>query len=260
MQYSLVTWHYAFPEEWEQALFEQRLADIGFEAFDGEKAYIQTSLLDLSALQEVAQSTPHVTLLSCETCPDENWNQTWEEEHSEFTIALPGKQLLIRPHCAFGAGYHETTSMMVDLLVSQFALRPFGCVLDNGCGTGILGIAAALLGAREVIAVDIDEHSVTNTLENALANHVELTVLCGDTPPEGSYDLIMSNIHRNILLHQMPLYARSLTLGGELWISGFYESDCPALIAQAEQVGLKVKQQYEKGEWRLLQLYRPLTA
>lgn len=257
MKYTLVTWHYTFPESWEQDLFEQQLADIGFEAFDGEKAYIQTAMLDRRLLDELAEATPHAELIACEECPDENWNQAWEDEHPEFIVPFGEHEIHIVPHCAFGAGYHETTAMMLDCLSQSPSLEGHK-VLDNGCGTGILGIAAALKGAN-VTAVDIDEHSVESTLQNARLNGVNIDVRCADTPPEGQYDLILSNIHRNILLAQMPLYAHYLVGGGQVWLSGFYEDDCPVLLQAAERAGLRLVRQYNNNEWRLLLLYRPLT-
>ena len=108
-------------------------------------------------------------------------------------------------------------------------------------------------------AVDIDEHSVESTLQNARLNGVNIDVHCADTPPEGQYDLILSNIHRNILLAQMPLYANYLVGGGQVWLSGFYEEDCPVLLQAAERAGLRLVRQYNNNEWRLLLLYRPLT-
>ena len=98
----------------------------------------------------------------------------------------------------------------------------------------------------------MDEHSVSSTRDNALRNDVVVDVRLGDTPPQGVYDLILSNIHRNILLQQMPLYARYLAPQGELWLSGFLEDDCPALLQAAETVGLHLVQSVSRREWRML--------
>ena len=258
MQYSEALFRYTFAEDWQQALFEQHLADLGFEAFtpaeneDVVRGYIQTSLLDEASLRQDVAATEGVTLLALRHCPDQNWNATWEEEHPEFTLQVAGEDLTIVPHCAFGAGYHETTSMMLDALAAGRLWLHGKRVLDNGCGTGVLGIAAARLGAKCVSAVDVDEHSVVSTRDNALRNGVSVDVRLGDTPPQGTYDLILSNIHRNVLLRQMPLYARYLAPQGELWLSGFLEDDCPALIQAAEAAGLRFVQSLSRHEWRLL--------
>ena len=104
----------------------------------------------------------------------------------------------------------------------------------------------------KVVAVDIDENSVRNAQENAEANGVTIDVRLGANVPEGAYDLIMANIHRNILLAQMADYARYLTQGGELWLSGFYEADCPTLIDAAKAQGLQHTGTRENGEWRMI--------
>ncbi len=255
MRYIVVHWKQESLQEWEQQLLEQDLADIGFEAFDGPKSYIQESLFHEDALNQVMQCHPHAQLIGWETCPDENWNQAWEEEHPEFEYAVGSQMVRIHPHCAFGAGYHETTSMMVDTLVAK---REWLCgkrVMDNGCGTGILGIVAVVAGAEHVSAIDIDENSTRNTEENMQQNGIrshQYTIVCQDHPLQGAYDLILSNIHTNILLRQMDTYAHCLNAGGELWISGFYESDIPALRQSVETHGMHVIQILERGEWRMM--------
>ena len=125
-------------------------------------------------------------------------------------------------------------------------------VLDHGTGTGVLAIFAKHLGAAKVIAVDIDEKSVENATENAELNGEEIEVRLGDTVPEGQYDLILANIHRNVLLANMSAYAKNLTPNGELWLSGFYESDCAALQTAAETNGLTLIDVLANGEWRLM--------
>ncbi len=269
MLYTAVTLDYSSAEKWAQDLLEQDLADIGFDCFDGGTAYIPTDKLDETALRKTVAEYKGVALVSVVACEDKNWNEVWESEHPVMELPLGVR---IMPHCAFGAGYHETTGMIIDRLrlLDVGTAAPVGgwlldSVLDNGCGTGVLGIMAARLGAKDVMMVDIDEKSVANARENITLNgeliHDRMiTILQGDTPPEGHYSLIMSNIHRNVLLAQMPLYASYLNEGGEVWLSGFYEEDCPPLLAAAEKAGLKLKDKDQRGEWILLVLYQPHTA
>ena len=159
--------------------------------------------------------------------------------------------------------------MMIDELLnhqSSFVHRTFVDILDNGCGTGVLGIFAKKLGAEKVIAIDIDDKSVANTIENAALNDVEIDARLGNLSSLPSYiahshfvhsfDLILANIHRNILLEQMPCYARLLRTDGELWISGFYETDCPALLAAAEANGLQHLTTHANGDWRMMTFKR----
>lgn len=273
MQYSVATFRYRFREQWQQELFLQRLADIGFDSFEEDKAYVPTSQLDESALHRLVRETEGVEIVGVSECPDENWNAVWEAEHGEWEIAIGGEEdralmhddeadvhdgtVVIVPHCAFGAGYHETTSMLTGEMIRRGARWMHGRhVLDNGSGTGVLGIVAARLGAAQVVAVDIDEKSVESTRLNAERNDVTVDARLGKVPPEGEYDLILSNIHRNILMEQMPLYARYLRQGGEVWLSGFYEDDCAQLVAAAEQAGLQPVARQENGEWRMLIMTR----
>jgi len=259
MEYSAVTFAYNFKEEWQRDLFEQALADIGFDSFCDSIAYIPSGLLNEGLLRKVVSENEGVQLIAIGSCEDKNWNAVWEAEHPIMELPLG---IRIMPHCAFGAGYHETTNMLINRLADIDHVPAE--VLDNGCGTGVLGIMAARCGAKHVTMVDIDDKSVANTKENIELNKpliagTTFTILQVDTPPAGKYDLILSNIHRNILLEQMPLYAQYLNLGGELWLSGFYEQDCPALLAATEKVGLKLKAEQQLGEWKLLVLYQPLT-
>ena len=293
MQYSVAHFQTSFAEQWQADIFAQALCDIGFDTIEDTpsdndnsqlvncpivqslSAYIPTAQLDKAALQALVAQTEGVSLLSVEECPDENWNAVWESEHTAEQLPM---DVLIIPHCAFGAGHHETTGMMIDALMERDLT---GCrVLDNGCGTGVLGIFAAKRGAASVLAIDIDDKSVENTLENAARNGVTIRALQGTletladdfgrrhlTGDAGvspavncqivncqivqSFDLILANIHRNILLSQLPLYAQ---LSKEVWLSGFYEQDAPVLIAAAEKVGLHVAGHNQRNGWSMLQL------
>ena len=249
MRYHVIHIQTDFTEEWQRDVFDQELCELGVDMIDGNDYYIPSEILDaqISNLQSKISNTEGAMLLGIEACPDENWNATWESEHPMQELPLGIK---IVPHCAFGAGHHETTSMMIDSLVR--ANLSDKIVLDHGTGTGVLAIFAKRLGAKQVIAVDIDEKSVENAIENAALNGEQIEVQLGDTVPEGQYDLILANIHRNILLANMHAYAQSLLPDGELWLSGFYEEDCAILQAVAEKEGLQLIQVLANGEWRLM--------
>ena len=263
-----------FAEEWQKEVFDQELCDLGVDTIDAglepEQAghadyYIPSDLWaqNQEAIQAQISETEGATLLSVDEVPDDNWNAVWEAEHPVQELPLGVK---IIPHCAFGAGHHETTAMMIEALIhfkSQISNLKFN-VLDNGCGTGVLGIFAKKLGAAHVLAVDIDDKSVQNTLENAALNGVELDVRLGSVSEQGErsvlcqtegrsvFDLVLANIHRNILLAQMPIYARIIKEGGEVWMSGFYETDCPALEEEAKKNGLRLIEVRANGEWRMM--------
>ena len=275
MRYHILHIETSFAEEWQKDLFDQAICDLGVDTIDGEDYYIPSDLWEQNREAIEEYLSPFNFQSSISPCPDENWNAAWEAEHPVQELPLGVR---IVPHCAFGAGYHETTSMMINALLenakmqdaSSFvlgtsslgtsSLGTLGRVLDNGCGTGVLGIFAKRLGAETVVAIDIDDKSVENARENAALNGVEMDVRLGDlsSPPfreglgVGSFNLILSNIHRNILLSQMSLYARLLCAGGELWMSGFYEADCLALQAAAEAEGLTLTDVLANGEWRMM--------
>lgn len=251
----------SFAEEWQKEVFDQTLCDLGVDTIDNTDYYIPSEVWETQsdAIEAFLFETEGALLVSAEACPDENWNAVWEAEHPVQELPMGVR---IVPHCAFGAGHHETTSMMINALIQneQMVHDQMVHVLDNGCGTGVLGIFAKRLGAETVVAIDIDDKSVENARENAALNGVEIDVRLGDlsSPPfreglgVGSFNLILSNIHRNILLDQMPVYAHLLRGEGEVWMSGFYETDCPALQAAAEAEGLTLMDVLANGEWRLM--------
>ena len=172
-------------------------------------------------------------------------------DHSSLITSIE-----IDAHLAFGTGTHETTQMICEVLLERNMKNRW--VLDCGCGTGILGICALKLGAEKCLAYDIDEWSVENTRHNAVINQVDdcLTVLHGDASVldtvKDSYDVLLANINRNILLQDMERITNMMIPQGILIISGFYEEDCELLIQKAKSCGLSLVQSKEKGEWRCL--------
>lgn len=259
MKYNVLHIQTYFAEEWQKDLFDQQLFDLGVDTIAGlepeqvshAEYYIPSEIWTENAdeIEALCAATQGVTFLDAEACPDENWNAVWESEHPMQELPLGVK---IIPHCAFGAGHHETTSILINTLVlSDLSGKN---VLDHGTGTGVLAIFAKRLGAKQVIAVDIDDKSVENAKENAALNGEEIDVRLGDSVPEGIFDLILANIHRNILLANMEAYAKHMRVGGELWLSGFYAEDCPALQEAAEQQGLTLMAIHSNREWKMMQL------
>lgn len=163
---------------------------------------------------------------------------------------------------AFGTGTHETTRMICSELISL--LTPYSSlherVLDCGTGTGILSICALKLGATEAVGYDIDEWSVDNARHNAVINLVDdrFTSLLGDATilnkVEGTFDLVLANINRNILLQDLPTYYRSLRKGGTLLLSGFFDGDVPMLLEAATALGFRPAGQTTRDTWACLRL------
>ena len=250
--------------------------EAGFETFEetdnGLKGYVQQQLFDREQLDLMLQSFPFPDVNVSYTvteAEDRDWNEQWEQEGFEPIVVnnrlvihdgrhLPEQtyplSIEIDAHLAFGTGTHETTRMVCATLLGLSPHR----VLDCGCGTGILGIAAMKLGANECVAYDIDEWSVDNTRHNAVINQVELTPLLGDATilnkVEGTFDLVMANINRNILLQDMPRFREKMAPGAFLILSGFYTDDVPLLTEKAASLGLKPVSQKEENGWACILL------
>ena len=262
--------------------------EAGFETFEetetGLKGYVQQSLFDVSVLKTALEDFPFEdTTISYDIreAEDRDWNEQWEQEGfepiviSENLIIHDGRHLpdtsLFTSHSslltsieidaklAFGTGTHETTRMICSTLLD---LKPEGRVLDCGTGTGILSICALKLGAQEAIGYDIDEWSVDNARHNAVINQVDdrFTSLLGDASilnkVEGTFDLVMANINRNILLNDMPQFVSKMNADATLILSGFYTDDCQILIEKAQTLGLTLQQQKEDQQWACLVLKR----
>ncbi len=259
---------------------------------DGLTGYVQQQLFDESALQEIIADFPfeHVTVsYEVREAEDRDWNEAWEQEgfepiviernneseklhhikgiiihdgrhlpadHSTLNIPLTDcLQIEIDARQAFGTGTHETTRMICSTLLE---LSPATRVLDCGTGTGILSICALKLGAGSATGYDIDEWSVDNARHNAVINRVDdrFLPILGDASilnnVEGTFDLVMANINRNILLNDLPAFCQKMSLGATLILSGFYTEDSPLLIEKAATLGLKFIKQKEDHDWNCL--------
>lgn len=257
-------------------LLPDLMGEIGFESFedtpDGLKGYIPADLMDTNSLKQVLETFPvegvNITYTLSDT-EDKNWNEAWENTgfapinidnqvlvYDARTGRKPAGDSLINigieAKQAFGTGTHETTRMMIGAML-QLSLKGKR-VLDCGCGTGILGIAALKLGAEAVVGFDIDEWSVKNTQHNAAINEVDnIEVFHGDahvlSHVSGVFDVVLANINRNILLNDMPAYLEIMNAGSVLIISGFYEEDVKLLDEKANSLGLVKTSQKTDNHW-----------
>lgn len=266
MKYSVATFVLNPYSEAAGDVLAASLANIGFDTFvptqEGVVAYVQTSLLDEDAIAVLVNDFPLPDLAitySLADAPDENWNATWEQEHTFVPVELPGgKQVVVVPRQAFGSGEHATTRMMIQLL-SSLDLQG-ATIIDAGCGTGILGFAAMLLGAKELVAYDIDEWSVSNARDNLCLNEINpdnVDLRLGDVnvlTEADKADVLLANINRNILLADLPSFVAHTRPGGRILLSGFYDADVPLLIEKASEHGLALAAQLSDGEWRALSL------
>lgn len=258
-------------EDFHKDLLINALSKIGFDTFEdtdeGFKAYIPGSGPDLSRLEEVLRISRNNMSFEYQVndIAWQNWNEVWEsnfepllidsrcyvratfhEPHPEYEF-----EIVVDPKMAFGTGHHQTTSLMMKLMMAEdFTASK---VLDMGCGTGILAILASMLGAEEVIAIDYDPVCFESAIENAALNNIDnITPLCGSAEaiPDQQFDLILANINRNILLDQIEKYAQVLKPGGRIFFSGFYEEPDLAMIREkAESSGLVYELHKKENDW-----------
>jgi ribosomal protein L11 methyltransferase len=258
-------------EDYQQDLLINALGGIGFDTFEevdfGFKAYIPATDFDREKLDEQLADYQDMFSFSYEInlIPQKNWNEVWESNFEPIEIA--GKvfvratfhqpkpefpfEIVIDPKMAFGTGHHQTTAMMLELMLeNDFAGKK---VLDMGCGTGILAIMAAKLGSTQITAIDYDPICYASTIENAGLNRAEnITVLCGskEVIPDEKFDIILANINRNILLDQIKRYNEVLKPGGEVYLSGFYEApDLGVILEETAKYGLKYSIHKKEKEW-----------
>lgn len=246
------------------------LAEMDFESFEetenGFNAYIAEDKYTADMERDSwAWQLPDMQVDSShQLIPRINWNKAWEENfqpimvdnevyiYAPFHPAKPEIEynICVEPKMSFGTGHHQTTHMMV-----QFALElnlKGKQVLDMGCGTGILGILAAMRGANHVLGIDIDEWAVANTIENADRNGVQMDALLGtaDALPNKSFEVIFANINKNVLLADMERYNVVLAPGGQIIFSGFYTSDLIDIEAEAAKYGWQFVQKKERDNWQ----------
>lgn len=254
-------------QPWNEILMAE-LIEVGFDSFteeqDGILAYIQKDLLDENALKSLQIFENQSVKISYDykEMPNINWNEEWEKNFSPINVEdkvliraefhEPNPQLheiVIQPKMSFGTGHHPTTHLMIQqMLEMDFADKK---VLDMGCGTSVLAIFAKQKGASEVTAIDIDEWSVENSIENSERNGVELKILQGTADNLGTenFDIILANINRNILISDIPTYVKVLENAGELLLSGLCFFDVDDILGVCTEQGLKLKNKQQREEW-----------
>ncbi len=202
-----------------------------------------------------------------------NWNATYEASIQPIAVGVfvvrptwsepdPAHdhltELLIDPKMSFGTGYHASTRLVLRML--PHIVTPGARVLDAGTGTGVLAIAALKLGAHHAITFDIDPWAQENAGENFALNGVEdqAEIRIGSTEvvPETGFDLVMANIHREVLAAMLPeLYAR-MKPSGTIILAGLLRTDADAIRKRAAQLGLTPTREDTEDEWWTVALRR----
>jgi ribosomal protein L11 methyltransferase len=250
------------------------LGEIGAESFEeqsgGLLAWFPFGVFNEDELKKLiaGYSNQFTVNYSSRSIKQENWNAEWESGfqpiivNEQCRIRAPfheedtnyEHEILIRPQMSFGTGHHATTWLMARRLFALDLTKR--SVLDMGCGTGVLAFLAKMLGAGDVTAIDIDEWSYLNTIENMELNRMQgILVEKGDSSllAGRSFQVILANINRNVLLADLPVFTKALEAGGKLLLSGFFTSDVPVLREAAEKTGLVFEEMEEKDTWVVLQ-------
>jgi ribosomal protein L11 methyltransferase len=254
------------------------IAEAGFDTFmetdTGFEAYAEEDKADRKEVEDIQQKYSHVKplLMLFEKVEKQNWNEEWEKNVDPIIVddtvlvraafhQLNRKfpiEIIITPKMSFGTGHHQTTHLM---LSNQLKIDHRNkMVMDAGCGTAILSVMASKVGAKSVEAFDIDEWSVLNGKENADVNdapniHIQRGAIA-DLKFSASFDIVLANINKNVLIAEMEQYAAHLVRGGLLLISGFYEKDIPDLVAVANKIGFTEVSRSAMETWAAVLLKR----
>lgn len=261
-------------------LLAAMLADVGYESFvpdsEGVNAYVKAELYDIEAIHNVITEFPipdtYITIGS-NRIEGQDWNAEWERNyfqpivigdkcviHSSFHTDIPKAEydIVIDPKMAFGTGHHSTTSLIVEqLLTAELAGKS---VIDMGTGTGILAILAAMRGATDLTAIEIDGFAYENACENVRVNgHPEIKLINGDASALDGVapaDFFIANINRNVITGDIAAYAARLKQGGTMLLSGFYDDDVAIVEEAAKPYGLIAEGTTIKSKWACLKLIK----
>ena len=245
------------------------LSEIGFDSFMDEdrclKAYCSVESRDDVAVGNLLDepSFSDIRLLKVEEMPDKDWNELWEASYQPVVVnercrvrapfhePAPSYEfdLVIEPKMSFGTANHETTAQIIQLMLEMdFKGKE---VLDMGSGTAVLAILAKKLGAAHTVAIDNDEWAYRNAFTNCELNGIsDIEIVLGDASAiQGSFDMVLANINRNILLRDMQHYVAAMRPNAHIFFSGFYTEDLESIKAEAERLGLHYCRHLSRNNW-----------
>ena len=259
------------------------ISELPYESFSAEdpflKCYIQKDLYDAQALKVLLGGIEGYGFdieHSANLIPATNWNALWESQFNPIVVdnkctikasfheglKRTRFNITIDPKMAFGTGHHQTTYMMCRALLQNEEAVKDHVVMDMGCGTAVLAILAAKMKASKVYGIDIDAVAAISAYDNARLNRVgtKIETYCGDASllQRNTYDVLLANINRNILLQDIPTYSHCIRKGGLLFVSGFYVDDMPMIIGTASYAGLEYVSHDSIDNWCCIKFQKPL--
>lgn len=270
--FSFTPYESIYPE-----LLSASLAEVGFDSFTTSDetlyAYCPHDLYSEQNIKSCISSflIPGISIdFKTNIIEDCNWNEFWEKNEYEpivigdlcvirasyHSVHFDTRyEIIIDPRMSFGSGAHETTSMLTEFILNSDLHGKNA--LDMGCGTGILGIAMAISGAEKVYAIDLDKNSVINAKENTQLNGIDnIEIIHGDASSIENtgvkFNLIVANIHKNIIINDLHLYVKALMPGGTILLSGFYVDDISDICKSAYEEGLQLENKYSKNNWAVV--------
>lgn len=251
--------------EGESEILIALLAEAGFESFEETEnsllAFKKEAEFEEGSLEEILKIVPVNYAISI--VPQQNWNAQWEESFEPILVKdfvgiraffhLPIQtvkhEIIITPKMSFGTGHHATTYMMIEQMEAMdFANKN---VVDFGTGTAVLAILAEKMGAASITAIDYDEWSIENSIENAGNNncsHIHL-VQAETITPGNSYDIILANINLNVILNNLAAIKAVSKKGSIILLSGFMKADEVTMGKALEETGISQLKTTQKGEW-----------
>jgi ribosomal protein L11 methyltransferase len=260
----------------EEDLASSLLWDAGTQGIEIRNEAGQTRLLayfdgpiELQALQDALAGIRDATAEAVEV-PSVDWVARFRENFRGFSAGpfwiapawdVPAGRrdvIVVDPGRAFGTGTHESTRLCLAALASLAAQRPLGRLLDVGTGTGILAIAALMLGARKAIGVDVDAESMESARLHGRLNGAEPAILLGDGAAafrREAFDTVVANVSAPVLRGRSSELGRVMSQGGSLVLSGLLADDVDAIVAEYGELGdVAVTRD---GEWAAVVVRRP---
>ncbi len=220
-------------------------------------------------LTSLGQQAEPFTLGTPEPASEVDWARQWQHHFpplplGERLLVLPPWErtydsgdrtvILLQPGMAFGTGHHPTTAMIVERLQDLPDLDERGTVLDIGCGSGILSLAAVRLGAERAVGIDQDSEAVTSARENVALNELEDRIDISvarfpDRPETGPFRLVLANVYFTFFQQQIQALAEATASGGVLLASGLQETESDSILDLLRAHGFEAEVTDGAGGW-----------